>query len=279
MEYSFTVTIGSDTTCHVRNFLRNLLHSDHIDQQAHSHYSIEVQYVYAGEAELSFPDREAPLRLTPGSILLIPPGVYHSVTTHGKPVERLCFYFSAECNAPEESDLYRRYRSVRQVILSTDPHATQQLQIFRTLMLTANAPLQPELQGTMLLSVVLTLLSGIDSACGKPLPSKQKALDRKWTIEEYIERHFADDLGIEGLAKELFLSKRQTATLVKHFLGEDYKKIIIRRRMELAQILLRRKELSLEEVAWQTGYRSYSGFQLCFKKHFGVTPSRWQETN
>jgi len=278
MEYSFTVTIGG-TTCHVRNFLRNLQRSDHIDQQAHSHYSIEVQYVYAGEAELFFPDRAEALRLTPGNILLIPPGVYHSVTTHGKPVERLCFYFSAESDSPEESGLYRRYRSVHQVCVSNDRHATQQLQTFRALSGTEHIPLQPELQGTILLSVVLTLLSGMDNSHIKTPASKQKALDQKWIIEEYIEQHFADDLGIAGLAKELFLSQRQTATLVKHFLGEDYKRIIIRRRMELAQILLQRKELSLEEVAWQTGYRSYSGFQLCFKKHFGVTPSQWQKNS
>ena len=163
--------------------------------------------------------------------------------------------------------------------MSNDRHATQQLQTFRALSGTEHIPLQPELQGTILLSVVLTLLSGMDNSHIKTPASKQKALDQKWIIEEYIEQHFADDLGIAGLAKELFLSQRQTATLVKHFLGEDYKRIIIRRRMELAQILLQRKELSLEEVAWQTGYRSYSGFQLCFKKHFGVTPSQWQKNS
>ena len=78
---------------------------------------------------------------------------------------------------------------------------------------------------------------------------------------------------MEGLAKTLFLSERQTRKLVKKFMGEDYKNIIIRRRMELAEIYLANPDKSLEEIAWQVGYSSYSGFQLCFKRYFGVTPS------
>ena len=58
---------------------------------------------------------------------------------------------------------------------------------------------------------------------------------------------------------------------------KDYKTIIIRRRMELAEIYLQDADKALEEIAWLVGYRSYSGFQLCFKRHFGKTPSQFRK--
>ena len=42
-------------------------------------------------------------------------------------------------------------------------------------------------------------------------------------------------------------------------------------------IYLQKGNLSLEEIAWLVGYRSYSGFQLCFKRHFGKTPSQFRK--
>ena len=69
------------------------------------------------------------------------------------------------------------------------------------------------------------------------------------------------------------LAVKQSRKLVRKFLGEDFKSVIVRRRMELAMIYLANPEKSLEEIAWQVGYRSYSGFQLCFKRYFGVSPS------
>jgi AraC-like DNA-binding protein len=47
--------------------------------------------------------------------------------------------------------------------------------------------------------------------------------------------------------------------------------------MELAEIYLQDADKTLEEIAWLVGYRSYSGFQLCFKQHFGKTPSQFRK--
>ena len=50
--------------------------------------------------------------------------------------------------------------------------------------------------------------------------------------------------------------------------------MIIRRRMELAEIYLQDPDKSLEQIAYEVGYRSYSGFELCFKRFFGTTPQK-----
>ena len=50
--------------------------------------------------------------------------------------------------------------------------------------------------------------------------------------------------------------------------------------MEVAKIYLQNPEKSLEEIAYAVGYRSYSGFELCFRRFYGITPQsarmKWQ---
>ena len=69
----------------------------------------------------------------------------------------------------------------------------------------------------------------------------------------------------------MFLSERQTHTLIKRYFGDSYKNIIINQQMELADILLRDTELSLAEISQRLGYNSYSGFYNAFKKYFSVS--------
>ena len=126
--------------------------------------------------------------------------------------------------------------------------------------------------GLLMLSTALRLLS-----CKFDPADEQKnrnaAEDKEWIVLDYMEQHFTDPEGLAGLAKALYLSQRQASNLVKKYLGTDFKTAVRKRRMELADIYLRAGKLSLEEIAWQVGYRSYSGFQLSFKEHFGTTPS------
>ena len=124
-----------------------------------------------------------------------------------------------------------------------------------------------------MMSIVLQLCSRQMQTQPPVAQENSHVLRQKWIIEEYIEQHFTDSQGLEGLAEALYLSQRQTRILVRRFFGEDYKSIIIRRRMELAEFYLEDESKSLEEVASLVGYSSYSGFQLCFKKYFGITPS------
>jgi len=122
--------------------------------------------------------------------------------------------------------------------------------------------------------MALNLMSSVRGVTTQPATEDPLALRQKWAIEDYINQHFTDNSGIEGLAKALYLSQRQTSTLVKRFFGEDYKAIIIRRRMELAEIYLQNPDKPLEQIAYEVGYRSYSGFELCFKRFFGTTPQK-----
>ena len=274
MEYIFSTTVGN-TLCHIRSYLSSMDPAETVSQRPHKHYYMEFHCVFSGEEIITLPDRKQTILLKPGHILLLPRGVYHGATSNGKALERLCFNFSVENTARADSELLNICRQVTEPALIDEEQIYANLLQCRQLRTQAATSLSHPRQGMLLLSAVLAILDTLSPKL--PNPHNEKLNRQRWVIEEYIEHHFTDDCGIEGLAKELFLSTRQTRKLVHKFMEEDYKAIIIRRRMELAEIYLQDENKTLEEIAWLVGYRSYSGFQLCFKRHFGITPSQFSE--
>lgn len=274
MEFEFTATVES-TPCHIRVYRNHPLVSETVNDRPHKHYFMEFHCVFAGEETIYLPREERSIRLLPGQILLLPVESYHGVQTpEGATVERLCFNFIADGG---DSTLARLYRQIQNVMLFEDPAANELVRQCRNLRLQNQGPLADQRQGLLLLNAVLQLMSNLSQDEAAAQPRVSRSVRQRWIIQQYIEQHFNDNSGLEGLAEELYLSQRQTRKLVRQFMGEDYKCIIIRRRMELAEIYLRDPNKTLEEIAWQVGYRSYSGFQLCFKKYFGIAPSERRE--
>ena len=276
MDYEFSVALGR-TQCHIRTFTNHTVPHELVNDRPHKHYSMEFHGVFSGSVYVILPTENREIRLMPGQILLLPSDVYHGVTTRGGEVERLCFSFKAECEGKETSQILELFQTSREVVVFENHTAMEMLDRCRSLRQQYNSSLTEVQQGILLLSIVLELFGSMPSQQASARLQNSKAQQQKWLIEEYIERHFTDNGGICELAQSLYLSQRQTRSLVRQFLGDDFKKIIIRRRMELAEIYLRDPGKSLEEIARQVGYTSYSGFNLAFKRHFGVTPREYRK--
>ena len=212
--------------------------------------------------------------LSKGDILLIPLGVYHGVYTDNTSVDRICFNFSAEPAGKKSSPLVDLFLSIKEPVVFSGDDVRFHIEQCRRLFTSPKDSLLSLKQGMQLLSLALDLMDSVAGVRIKSSNTDSLALRQRWIIEDYITQHFTDDSGIEGLSQALFLSQRQTSTLVKKFMGEDFKSIIIRRRMELAEIYLSNPKLQLDEIAYKVGYRSYSGFVLCFKRYFGLTPNQ-----
>ncbi len=271
MQLSFTAVVDQ-VNCHIRAYGSDVVPQEKVNQRPHKHYFMEFHYVFAGEETVILPTQQQKIRLRPGQILMLPKNSYHGATTEQETVERMCFNFSAESEEKRESPLIELYQTTTEPMVFEDTEIDQFMLQCRHLQRRGGGLLPEAQQGLLLLSVVLRLLERVSGAQAQYTAENTRKLRQKWIIEDYIEQHFTDNTGMEGLAKALYLSQQQTRKLVRQFMGEDFKTIMIRRRMELAEIYLRDPDRSLEEIAWQVGYRSYSGFQLCFKRYFGVTP-------
>lgn len=272
MLYEFSATIGK-TDCYIRAYQMRLIHSTQINDRPHKHYFMEFHYISAGEVIVNLPGENRQIKLTAGQVLLIPRGVYHSLHTENTCVERFAFNFSADLQEKGSSSILDLYLNTQEIMVFENQAANNYIRQCLKLIDEPGNRLTGTRQGTLMLNAVLELFASIPYAQTPIQADNSKAMRQRWTVEQYIEQHFTDSEGIEGLAKALYLSPRQTRTLVRRFLGEDYKQIIVRRRMELAEIYMMDPNSSLEDIAWQVGYKSYSGFQLSYKNFCGITPS------
>jgi AraC family transcriptional regulator len=79
-------------------------------------------------------------------------------------------------------------------------------------------------------------------------------------------------ISLAGVAAQFNLSANHFHIIFKRHSGENFAAYSRRVRLEYAARCLRRKHVSLIEIALLCGYESHEGFSRAFKQHFGMTP-------
>jgi transcriptional regulator GlxA family with amidase domain len=92
----------------------------------------------------------------------------------------------------------------------------------------------------------------------------------------YLDRHLAEDIGVESAARHVGLSQQHFADIFKTATGETVWQHVRRRRLQRGRDMLGGTTLSVEEVARQVGYASASHFATAFKSMFGQPPGSYR---
>ena len=88
----------------------------------------------------------------------------------------------------------------------------------------------------------------------------------------YIDEHLAEDLTIESLSEEFFISKYHMMRLFRQETGQSIHAYLSDRRLLRARDLIARG-FSATESCFQSGFGSYSSFTRAYAKRFGTTPT------
>lgn len=92
---------------------------------------------------------------------------------------------------------------------------------------------------------------------------------------EYIEEHYAQDIGLVELADQVEMNPAYLSILFKEEVGMSYIKYLTRVRMDAAKELLK-EGLKVADVSERVGYSNYRYFCDIFKKQVGITPSEYK---
>lgn len=93
----------------------------------------------------------------------------------------------------------------------------------------------------------------------------------------YIEEHLAEDLRMDALAEVAGMSKYHFSRLFKAAVGVPPYRYVVQQRVEAAQLLLLRTDLTVTQIALRTGFSSQSHLSTAFREHAGTTPVALRE--
>ena len=94
-------------------------------------------------------------------------------------------------------------------------------------------------------------------------------------VKKYIYNQISPDYpSVAEVAKGLSMSRRSLQRKLSEE-GSSYKKILLDVRMILANKYLKEYRLSVSETAFFLGYSESAAFIRVFKKHYGITPTRF----
>ena len=94
---------------------------------------------------------------------------------------------------------------------------------------------------------------------------------------DHMQAHFAEPLQLRDLAVRYHLSISYCCLLFQRHLSKTFSEHLTDLRMKCASSLLRDGELNIAEVHERAGFSDYYYFIRVFRKHFGITPTRYRK--
>lgn len=95
-------------------------------------------------------------------------------------------------------------------------------------------------------------------------------------VFSYLDEHFAEDLTLEHMAAIAGFSKFHFSRTFKQLSGYNFYDYLCQRRVKSAEILLMNQEMSISQIALQSGFSSVSTFNRIFKNQKGCTPTQYR---
>lgn len=108
---------------------------------------------------------------------------------------------------------------------------------------------------------------------------RKECMDRLNEVLFYINRHYMDDLSIEMLSRHFGFSRYYFARLFKQFTRMTFGEYLMHQRIKAAEYFLSQPNMSITDIAYQTGFSSISTFSRVFKQIKNCTPSRFRGIN
>lgn len=106
---------------------------------------------------------------------------------------------------------------------------------------------------------------------------KQKEYVEKFnSVLDYIDKHYTEDLSLDDVAAFSGFSKYHFTRLFKQYTDSTFYEYLCYKRIKSAEELLVHPDLSITEIALQSGFSSISTFNRIFKHYKNTTPSEYR---
>ena len=113
---------------------------------------------------------------------------------------------------------------------------------------------------------------------GTSVYKQKEYLQKIKNVILYIDHHYTENLTLDTMASYCGFSKFHFSRLFKQCTNSTYYEYLTFRRIKIAEELLAQSNLSVTEIALQSGFLSISTFNRVFKQKKGCTPSEYRDS-
>lgn len=288
-DFSGTRTIQPDSqelvSFHYSSAVRIWRNDQNVDFDPHWHTALEILLPVENWYDAIIHDET--YHLVPGDILIIPSGELHTLKAPEKGVR---FVFLLDISSIAKLHGFASIESVMNGPLyinkNTYPHIYDD--VYHILLQMRNEYYsKQEFAELTIFSLLLNLFvklgtNHLNSAELFPStrPYKQREYVNKFnSVMDYIDAHYMEEFTLDDVASATGFSKYHFSRLFKQYTGYSFCSYICRRRIKIAEELLEQPDLSITEIAMQSGFASISTFNRVFRQQKNCSPSEYREKN
>ncbi len=249
----------------------------------HSHDYYEFYLFIEGDVFMEI-DKISPIKMSPGDLVLIPPGVKHHalINDTDKAYRRFVFWISRDyCDelidkSIDYAYLFQQATSFKQYHFTLTPSGfhTVNSRMLRLLEEThSNYYGKDTAIYLSVCDVLLTLNRIVYDEKNKIGRDEETSLFQN--IMTYIDSNLEETLTLEKIAGEFYVSKFHISHMFKNTLGISIHQYILRQRLSLCRDAIISGN-SISAIYDRYGFKDYSSFFKAFKKEYGCSPKEYQ---
>ena len=243
--------------------------------EMHHHDFLEISVLLEGESMYYF-EKEPAKKIRAGSVMLFNPGVDHCEL---QPKGTCSHQLHIGLKNISLEGFKRNFFPNKQPLLELGKYHHQVLEKAWQLVRESSEERDEFqlMQKAVLMEMLVYILRGLNEDHINVVPYLSKSQRRQQQIVNYtvyyLENHYKEEITLEKLAQDQFLSPTYLSKIFKEATGVSPINYLIEIRLKRAKDMLKNDNLTIKEVASAVGYQDAYHFSKSFKKLYGVSPS------